>query len=118
MTNDKNVAIEMPEIEEKTLKKFHVYRKVVSEFHFEVLAVDKYEAQEIAENKTSIEEYTDYAGMDYEETYIDNQEYHSAIEGQGLSSAWIDDSSEDFVVDAGDDITLYKFENESCNSRN
>ena len=105
--------VEIPNVETKELNKYVVYRKVVSEFCFHVLAEDIDDAERIVEEKTSICEYTDYAGVDIEETYIDAGSYISDIEEEGLSSAWFEDEhAQSMHIEdiPSSSITLYKME--------
>ena len=65
----KNDKIEMPQVEEKVLRRFKVVRQAVVEFEFEVLAESRYDAEQIVEDSTSLSDYSDTYGADYEDNY-------------------------------------------------
>jgi hypothetical protein len=87
----KNDKIEMPQVEEKVLRKFKVVRQAVVEFEFEVLAESRYDAEQIVEDLTSLSDYSDTYGADYEQEDYDANGYAPKIDGVQTGSGWWND---------------------------
>ena len=87
----KNDKIEMPQVEEKVLRKFRVVRQAVVEFEFEVLAESRYDAEQIVEDLTSLSDYSDTYGADYEQEDYDANGYAPKIDGVQTGSGWWND---------------------------
>lgn len=85
---------EMPQIESKIVRKYRVYKRIICEFEIIVNADNPEEAIGIANELTSICEYSDTIGMNYEEQYLDNAGYLSRIESIGTASSWVDESKD------------------------
>lgn len=114
----KNDKIEIPKVEEKVLKRFKVTRKAVVEFEFEVLAESKYDAEQIVEDLTSLTDYCDTYGADYQTDYYDTNGYVSKIDSVQTGSGWWNDQSM-YVYEIKDDTTsIFKMENEEWDYEN
>lgn len=109
--NEKEV-VEMPEIERKELKKFKVYKQVVMEYAIEVYAEDKYDAEQMVENHCCIDEYTNYAQLEHDDTTYDNEGYVYHVHSIELSGTWFGDDNSELTDSTDDFATIYKFEDD------
>lgn len=108
----KNEKIEMPQVEVKVLQKFRVVRQAVIEFEFEVLAESRYDAEQIVEDSTSLSDYCDTYGADYEEGEYDSNGYARKIEGVQTGSGWWNHESM-FVEEIRDETkSIYKMQDD------
>jgi len=101
---------EMPTIEKKELKEFRVTRQAIVEFEFFVYAEDRHDAEEIVEELTSVEEYTDMFGVGVQDKYYDNSSDIAYIDRYHAGNGWW--NSEDMhIEESGDDVVhIYKLE--------
>ena len=108
----KNNKIEMPQVEEKVLRKFRVVRQAVVEFEFEVLAESRYDAEQIVEDLTSLSDYSDTYGADYEEEDYDANGYAPKIDGVHTGSGWWNDDPM-YVEEIRDETkSIYKMQDD------
>jgi hypothetical protein len=108
----KNDKIEMPQVEEKVLRRFKVTRQAVIEFEFEVLAESIYDAEEIVEDLTSLTDYCDTYGAEYQEEDYDVNGYAPKISGVQTGSGWWNEQSM-YVDEIKDDTqSIFKMEDD------
>lgn len=108
----KNEKIEIPKVEEKVLKRFKVVRQAVVEFEFEVLAESRYDAEQIVEDSTSLSDYVDTYGADYEDEYYDTNGYATKIHSVQTGSGWWNEQSM-YVDEIKDDTqSIFKMEDD------
>lgn len=108
----KNDKIEMPQVEEKVLKRFKVVRQAVVEFEFEVLAESRYDAEQIVEDSSSLSDYVDTYGADYEDEYYDTNGYAPKIDSVQTGSGWWNEQSM-YVDEIKDDTqSIFKMEDD------
>lgn len=100
---------EMPTIEKKELKEFRVTRQAIVEFEFFVYAEDRYNAEEIVEELTSVEEYTDMFGVDVHDKYYDNESEIAYIDRYHTGNGWWN-PSDSFVEESGNVLHIFKLE--------
>lgn len=108
----KNDKIEMPQVEEKVLRKFKVVRQAVIEFEFEVFAESRYDAEQIVEDSTSLTDYCDTYGAEYEDESYDANGYAPKIDGVQTGSGWWNDDPM-FIEEIRDDSkSVFKMQDE------
>jgi len=98
-------------IEEKKLYEFRVIRTATVEFEFVVTAEDRFEAEQIVEERSGLDDYSDSVGATYDESNYshDKEGNHPYIERVYTSSSWWTD---DYMIERenSDEYTIYKLE--------
>ena len=107
----KNDKIKMPQVEEKVLRKFRVVRQAVIEFEFEVFAESQYDAEDIVENSTSLTDYSDTYGAEYQDEYYDANSSVAKIDAVQTGSGWWNDDPM-FIQEIVETQSIYKMEEE------
>jgi hypothetical protein len=106
----KNDKIEMPQVEEKVLRRFKVVRTAVIEFEFEVLAESMFDAEDIVEEHTSLTDYCDTYGAEYDDEYYDANGCISKIVEVQTGSGWWNNDSMLVNEVVGDEVSIFKME--------